>query len=298
MKKRIDLLLLIWLPVLLFSLPAPASVVSLQVMNGGAQVYSETSEVWNSRYILVEGSGSGFSADVPAMGHFAAGREDMGTSLKLTAQPGDNGISGAYWSGFETGAPSPGNITGQSAGLDVFTMEAWVKFVDIGQGSGVAVTLATSSDNSPVARFRHVPQYDMSYFQARFEGQWKTVAKTNIKDGKYQWHHLAATCDGTYLRFFYDGILAGEQQISAGLQWQGDIAPFVGFEGTGADFFEGSVDDFCVRSEVVDPRYDIQSGWYGSLDYLVVIPEPAAIVLMSLGFFILAAKKNTNRPGT
>ncbi len=287
MKKRIDLLLLIWLPALVFGLPAQASVVSLQVMNGGAQVFSETSGVWNSRYMLVEGPGSGFSADVPVRGHFAAGREDMQSSLKLTARAGENGISGVYWSGFESGAASPGDISGQSAGLSVFTMEAWVKFVDIGEGSGVAVTLGRYSDNSPIAKFRHVPQYDMSYFQASFGGQWKTAVKMNVKDGKYQWHHLAATYDGTYLRFFYDGALADEQQVSVGLQWEDDIAPFVGFEGTGANFFEGYIDDFCVRSEVVDPRYDIQSGWYGALDYLVVVPEPASLCLMSLAVFIV-----------
>ena len=61
-----------------------------------------------------------------------------------------------------------------------------------------------------------------------------------------QWHHVAASYDGSSVRLFLDGVKIGEQTISGNLGSSGTAPAFIGSSGGQREIFEGGIDDVRV----------------------------------------------------
>ncbi len=146
-------------------------------------------------------------------------------------------------------------------GLPQFTIETWFKREGVGAtantGSGgfYAIPLVTKgvgeADNSNVDMnyflgIRGTDSVLVADFEATPGGQnYPVVGMTPIHTG--EWHHAAATYDGSKWRLYLDGVLETETTVNATPQWQSiqhaGLGVALNSTGTASGHFDGVLDE-------------------------------------------------------
>jgi len=70
------------------------------------------------------------------------------------------------------------------------------------------------------------------------------LAASHLHDGR--WHHVAATYDGTHIRFFADGKQIGSQKVNGSIDTTGSNPAYVGSLNGTSEFFAGGIDDVRI----------------------------------------------------
>ncbi len=104
-------------------------------------------------------------------------------------------------------------------------------------------------------------------------------SQSSILDG--QWHHLAGTFDGTYLKFYVDGILQGTAAFSGSVANNTGALNIGRWAYGGTRYFHGLVD------EVGYYNYSLNAAEIGGM-----VPEPGSILLLGFSLIVLLSKKS------
>jgi hypothetical protein len=75
---------------------------------------------------------------------------------------------------------------------------------------------------------------------------WKILTVPYGTDKLNQWHHLAATYDGFYMRIFLDGVKLGEMPVSGSITVNNNPLFISGQSGYTGEYFKGKVDDVRI----------------------------------------------------
>jgi uncharacterized repeat protein (TIGR03803 family) len=175
--------------------------------------------------------------------------------VSLSATTGDQPL---YTALIEVPSPPPAaalNFDGAStfvsvpdnAGLDIsgtITLEAWVYATN---GSGTQDVICKSSCTTSNTGYIF-PRTDDGWnnFVAYFYigGGWQTLSAPYA--GLNQWHHLAATYDGSYIRLYQDGVLAATSSLIVGSIATNSNPLSIGTQPGCGEFFDGSLDELRV----------------------------------------------------
>ncbi len=123
------------------------------------------------------------------------------------------------------------------------TLEAWVKFTDasanrpvITKNGGAFMLYASAPDNTGKAGI---------YIEG-VSSAW-CVSVTSVNDGN--WHHIAGTYDGSYIRIYVDGV--NENSLSgSGSATNSSQEVHIGYDGSA--YFNGNIDDVRIWDIVRD----------------------------------------------
>ncbi|MHC4178857.1 MAG: family 78 glycoside hydrolase catalytic domain, partial [Planctomycetota bacterium] len=69
-----------------------------------------------------------------------------------------------------------------------------------------------------------------------------------------QWHLVAATYDGTSIRFFADGRQVGSAPVSGPLDTAGSSPAYIGSSSASTEFFPGGIDDVRIYDRALSPE--------------------------------------------
>lgn len=117
-----------------------------------------------------------------------------------------------------------------------------------------------------------------------------TLLGVNLLDG--QWHHVAATYDGTTRTLWLDGQFLASDTPPAHLAAPSNFR--IGSTNFG-EFFDGTLDDVAVFSAALT-QGELQRIMTGDFTaYGVTIPEPGSVVLMGLGALCLLGRASRRR---
>ncbi|MGZ4094135.1 MAG: LamG-like jellyroll fold domain-containing protein [Bacteroidia bacterium] len=153
-----------------------------------------------------------------------------------------------------------------NAALDIsqqITLEAWVYAAPGGNGIQNVISKSTCGSNNNGYIF---PRTDDSWnnFIGYFfiNGGWQTLSAPFA--GLNQWHHLAATYDGSYIRIYQDGVLAATSSLIVG-SIQTNLNPLtLGSQPGCGEFFKGSLDEARVWNRALCAG-EIQNNMNGEL---------------------------------
>ena len=114
-----------------------------------------------------------------------------------------------------------------------------------------------------------------------------TAANSTFNTGA--WHHVAATYDGSTVRFYLDGNPDGT--IVTPIRSTGTPIAAIGAFPTGSSPYDGLMDDLGVWSRALDPEeisLIYQNGLLGidlanAAAFAAPIPEPSTMILLGLG---------------
>lgn len=266
---------------LLFAVQSFGAVISYMNFNNDFDVESETSPTWGGTI----GVGNGyFTNDVPgSQGHFVR-PATFGTALYLSGNAGGNS-TGLY--------RTAGSDLLSSGSVTSFTMEAWLKddgaastpeilSLNFGRGSdgynGGAYIKYRSDANVIIAGFRSgATEYNIN-------------STIDTKFTPEDWNHFSLIYDAaTGAEVLYvNGTAFASNNIGTGITLgQTGMNPLAGNWVNGSWVWNGSLDDYRMSDEVINPEDDNRSGWYGPLD---AIPEPTTAGIAVLGALLVAAR--------
>ncbi len=201
----------------------------------------------------------------------AGGDDDDGTSL---ACPENTATSGSL--AFD-GLDDHARTDMPALGLSTFTIEAWVRR----DGEGSTYTTGAGGLRLVPIAGKGLGEGDGSNIDCNYGfGFWGDVLGADFEDmasganhpvightaiTRGEWHHVAATYDGTTWRLYVDGLLDGEAEANA-MPRADSIHPFaigsaIASDGTPHGFLQGAVDELRVwdrarsEDEIADGMY-------------------------------------------
>jgi len=152
-----------------------------------------------------------------------------------------------------------------SPSLDIsqqITLEAWV-YATSGSGTQDVICKSNCTTSNTGYIF---PRTDDGWnnFVAYFfiGGGWQTLSAPYA--GLNQWHHLAATYDGSYIRLYQDGVLAATSSLIAGSIAINSNPLSIGTQPGCGEFFGGSLDEARVWNRALC-QGEIQNNMNGEL---------------------------------
>lgn len=127
------------------------------------------------------------------------------------------------------------------------TLEAWV-YPTTSSGDRIIM----SKGNSGIGDGWHMMLRNGNHlsFHARYNGGW-IILETFTGFNANEWHHVVATYDGSYVRFYIDGNLSMAYQNAAGLIQQNSWPLKIGTVAQGGAYFLGSIDEAAIYNRVL-----------------------------------------------
>ncbi|NCI46602.1 HYR domain-containing protein [Sediminibacterium sp. WSJ-3] len=165
---------------------------------------------------------------------------------QASAQTAGSGLHFLY----QSSAPGVRNsvIIPDNGSLNIssnITLEAWVKF-SVTSGKQDVISKSSYSTNNGYI----FPRTDDGWRHLRFmlyvNTEWKILEVNYGTDKANQWHHLAATYDGFYMRIFIDGVLAGSLAASGNIKVNTNPVTLGNQTGYTNEYFTGSLDEVRI----------------------------------------------------
>lgn len=143
--------------------------------------------------------------------------------------------------------PIPSIATGLSLNISgAITLEAWINPTRIG-GTQDVICKSSNTYNNGYIFPRTSDGWQTIEFLVNINGfGWQTLQVPYGFDKLNQWHHLAATYDGYYMRIYIDGVLAGSNAFAGTITVNTNPLTIGGQAGFANEFFQGKVDDARV----------------------------------------------------
>ena len=219
--------------------------------------------------------------------------EGMGTTAHDFVSSNDGTIYGASWTtGKVGGALSFDGVNdyinvGDVPSLDIsfaITLEAWAKTTKITND-----TLISKDDDAGNREYYFGPSYDGNN-PGRVRWALDTTNGFQVIDtskiiNDNQWHFIAATYDGSYLRTYIDGVEDSSSPVAQTGLILNTNAPFqigrkpnIGYE----QYFQGMIDEVRVYNHALTPDEIINDMNFDGK--APAVPEPATMILLGFGF--------------
>ena len=143
--------------------------------------------------------------------------------------------------------PIPSIATGLSLNISgAITLEAWINPTRIG-GTQDVICKSSNIYNNGYIFPRTSDGWQTIEFLVNINGfGWQTLQVPYGFDKLNQWHHLAATYDGYYMRIYIDGVLAGSNAFAGTITVNTNPLTIGVQAGFANEFFQGKVDDARV----------------------------------------------------
>jgi len=196
--------------------------------------------------MAVDSSASGLNPGIVNADAYALfpklGQPGVGSnSISFHLYTGDNGLAQQSW----VSVPYVAEMNPSGP----FTLEAWVRPTSLG---------GANDWRSPVGCFSGwgVTPYAGWFFYQSPSATWIWVEQGGgvwvggVPVRKNQWDHLAASFDGTTVRFFVNGVFSGSGN-AAGSPPNAINAFCIGQRGDGACFFDGNVDEVAIYTNAL-----------------------------------------------
>lgn len=168
-----------------------------------------------------------------------------------------------------------------------FTIQAWVKPADTGDGKGGLVisrgNVAGDAHSEFIGLYAVGPRGLATMFLYANDPSTHTGAYSDTSLNDHEWHHVVGTYDGsTTLSVYVDGVDVASVPAS-GTFYSADVFK-IGWDDWRSDesgrWFTGSVDDVRIWSRALSEP-EIQS----------LVPEPATIALLAIGGLAIIRRK-------
>ncbi|MGQ9574208.1 MAG: LamG-like jellyroll fold domain-containing protein [Thermoguttaceae bacterium] len=95
------------------------------------------------------------------------------------------------------------------------------------------------------------------------------------------WHHCAATFDGQFMRVYLDGRQIGLLERPGRIAIQPGVPAFIGSNGGGSEFFQGSLDDLRIYEEALTPE-EVARIYRSGIDRLARLSQQLDRTLQSI----------------
>ncbi|MBV9988516.1 MAG: HYR domain-containing protein [Chitinophagaceae bacterium] len=129
------------------------------------------------------------------------------------------------------------------------TIEAWINYSKI-SGTQDVICKSSSAVNNSYIFPRTSDGWRTVEFLLNLNGQgWQTLKVTysgSSNSKRNQWHHLAATYDGFFMRIYIDGVLAGSQAKAGTITVNNNPLIIGGQTGYTDEYYQGKLDDIRI----------------------------------------------------
>jgi len=122
------------------------------------------------------------------------------------------------------------------------TIETWIFPTQIG-GTQDVICKSSNLINNGYVFPRTSDGWETVEFLLHINGSWQVLAVPYGFDKINEWHHLAATYDGFFMRVYIDGILAGSQATTGAITVNNNPLAIGGQPGFTDEYFQGKIDE-------------------------------------------------------
>ncbi len=129
------------------------------------------------------------------------------------------------------------------------TLEAWINPTSNSRPIQDVMSKSTRTNNTGYIFPRTDDGWQKFYFYLHLNGTWQILSAPY--PSLNEWHHVAATYDGYYMRIYLDGVLAGTKQVTGNITINSNNL-VLGQQPGYLEYFKGQVDEAKVWSRALN----------------------------------------------
>ncbi len=193
-----------------------------------------------------------------------------------------------------------GNTDSSLTGISGFTLSTWIRPTNTSSGDRTIFGNTDTNKASVILRMDG-SELELGMFTG---GNWNGSPNVNKTSGAglaaNTWTHIALVWDGDYATIYTDGTFEKSFNMANGTLDRQGVAPapsaaIGAFNGDGAQYFIGHIDDFAIWDEALTSTQIM--GLANETLTPSVIPEPSTALLVVGGLFasLLFSRKRTSK---